>query len=287
MAEVDELTFRAMGSAVQIVVVDGSPGLADAGRRRIEDLDRRWSRVLPDSEISQLNEHAGEPIEVSDDTIALIARAVDAWRFTGGAFDTTVVGAVMFTDIEIAGNVVVIPQGSGLDPGGLGRGLAADLVAAELQRAGAAGVCVNVGGDVRVIGAGPDGTGWTVALEHPWLAHALVHVGVADGAVATCTTLARRGSVDGSAPQHLIDPRTGKPADTDLNLVTVIAGNAWAAEVLAKALLIRGSAHPFELVDGAGAEVLVVREDGAVTVSQGFGWFCRTKTLPAFVRPES
>jgi thiamine biosynthesis lipoprotein len=98
--------------------------------------------------------------------------------------------------------------------------------------------------------------------------------------VATSTTLRRRWTVDGQERHHLIDPRTGEPAQTDLNLVTVIAGSAWAAEVLAKAVLIRGSAHPFDLIDGSGAQALIVDDHGTVTVTDGFRAFVGYGRLP-------
>jgi thiamine biosynthesis lipoprotein len=311
MTDVVESSFHAMGSEVHVIVVDGPSSLLDAAREHTEQLEARWSRFRPTSEISELNARAGEPVRVSADTVALVTRAIDAWRFTGGSFDPTVLGpmlragydrsfeeissvtvappsllVVACTDIEVVGNIITLPIGTGFDPGGIGKGLAADLVAEALVAAGAAGVCVNMGGDVRVMGVGPDGAGWTIAVEHPWSAEPLVHVGIANGAIATSTTLKRRWTVDGVARHHIIDPATGEPSDTDLDLVTVIAGNAWAAEVLAKAVLIRGSAHPFDLVEGSGAQALVVRSDGAVVVSAGFSGFCNGVTPPAFVRPE-
>src|SRR5205085_3364897 len=206
------------------------------------------------------------------ETLELVERAVDAWRLSGGGFDPTVLGAVIRAgydrsfdqlgpspaaghsplglgadDIEIVGDTVRLPAGTGFDPGGIGKGLAADIVTAELLDTGAAGGCVNLGGDVRVAGASPngDGAGWAVAVEHPWSSTPLAMLGIGDGAVATSTILRRSWTVDGRSRHHLIDPRTGRPADTDLNLATVVAGQAWVAEVLAKAVLLRGAAHPF------------------------------------------
>lgn len=141
--------------------------------------------------------------------------------------------------------------------------------------AGAAGVCLNMGGDVRALGRSPEGDGWTVAVEHAYASTPIATIGVADGAVATSTTLCRRWTVDGETRHHLIDPRTGEPSDTDLDYVTVIAGTAWVAETLAKAVLVRGSAHPFDLIDGSGAHALVVHDDGAISVSNGFREFLR------------
>ena len=303
----EEQHFRAMGSDVHVVVVGGA-GLIGRARERIEELERRWSRFLPDSEISRLNANSGTALEVSDDTIELVARAVEAWHFTGATFDPSVLGAVLragyttsfeelgsetavgdsalviaCTDIEIDGNTVCLPRGTGFDPGGIGKGLAADVTAAEIIDAGAEGVCINMGGDLRTIGRAPEGEGWTIAIEHPWSPRPIANIGLADGAVATSTTLRRRWTVDGEERHHLIDPRTGEPADTDLNLVTVIAGSAWAAEVLAKAVLVRGSTHPFDLVDGTGAHALIVDDTGTITASDGFREFVGYGWLPEHV----
>lgn len=298
MSVANEARFGAMGSETHLVVVGGDPSLVDVGRARIAELEQRWSRFLPDSEISRLNAAAGAPLEVSDDTIALVTRAIEGWRFTGGTYDPTVLGAMLragydrtfdevaasatsvmndlflaCTDIEVDGNTVTLPAGTGFDPGGIGKGLAADLVATELREAGAEGVCVNMGGDVRVSGLSPAGGGWGVAVQHVHQSAPLAVVTVTEGAVASSTTLKRRWTVDGERRHHLIDPRTGESADTDLDHVTVVAGSAWAAEVLAKAVLIRGSVHPFDLVEGVAA-ALVVTTSGDVLASDGFAQFC-------------
>ena len=100
------------------------------------------------------------------------------------------------------------------------------------------------------------------------------------GGVATSTTLRRRWHTGGNARHHLIDPVTGLPSDTDLNLVTVIAAEAWVAEVLAKAVLLRGGPHVFDLLGGTGAEGLAVTEDGAVHASEGLAPYLDGASLP-------
>ena len=175
------------------------------------------------------------------------------------------------TDIEINAHEVRLPAGTGFDAGGIGKGLAADIVAAEVVEAGADGVCINLGGDLRVIGVSPDGA-WTVAVEHPSFDEPIAHIGLEHGAVATSTTLKRRWRVDGEERHHLIDPYTGMPSTTDLTLATVIAGEAWIAEVLAKAVIVRGSAHAFDIID-AQAAALVVNGRGGVAMSEGFAAF--------------
>ncbi len=104
--------------------------------------------------------------------------------------------------------------------------------------------------------------------------------------MATSTTLRRRWQVDGEVRHHLIDPATGLPSESDLTLATVVAGEAWAAEVLAKAVLLRGSAHPFDLIDGSGAEALVVDDDGTITVSSGLPEFLGGASIARRIIPR-
>jgi thiamine biosynthesis lipoprotein len=297
--------FRAMGTDAHVVVVGGPTGLVDEVRRRIADLEQRWSRFLPTSEVSALTARAGEAVDVSAETRLLVARAVEAWRLTGGAFDPTVLGSLQragysrsfelgprrvaaglaivgCTDITIDASSVRLPAGTGFDAGGIGKGLAADLTVEEALAAGAAGVCVNLGGDVRVAGEAPAGTTWTIAVEHPWSRPPLVRLGLSAGAVATSTTLRRAWTIGGRAYHHLIDPATAVPAATDLTAATVVTGQAWVAEVFAKAILLRGRQHAFDVLD-VQAEALVVGTDGAITTTPGLVAFLGDQPVPAGV----
>lgn len=301
--------FRAMGSDIHLVVVGGTAHMLAAARTRIDVLEQRWSRFRPDSEICLLNAAAGEPVVVTADTVLLVQRAVDAWRLTGGGFDPTLLDALIaagydrsfdqlrddsaggaspvprlsivrpgVTDIVLDGDVVTLPAGMGFDPGGIGKGLSADIVATEVLQAGAAGVCVNMGGDLRVLGESPTGTGWTLAIEHPWCAEPIALVGLWDGAVATSSVLRKVWTVNGQRRHHLIDPQTEQPSNSDLALACVIAGQAWIAEVLAKAVLLRGRERAFDLLD-ADTAALAVDHAGGVTASDTFAAYLGGATL--------
>jgi thiamine biosynthesis lipoprotein len=142
-------------------------------------------------------------------------------------------------------------------------------------------VLVNVGGDLRVAGDDVDGTPWTIGIEHPACPRPVALLGLHGGAVATSTTLKRRWEVDGERRHHLIDPRTGRPSTSDLELVAVMAGEAWRAEVLAKAVLLRGAGRGFELLAGSGMEALAVDTAGWVLASPGLEDFLGGVPLPA------
>lgn len=321
-----ERHLRAMGTDVDIIVVGPQDDagdthdvlahrLADDAVARLATLEARWSRFRPDSEISRINASAGSAVEVSADTVHLVRRSIDAWRLSAGFVDVTELAAVVAAgydrsfeqipadstprhdstvrslagpgDIVIDGHAVVIPAGCGLDPGGIGKGLAADLISAELVTAGATGVCVNVGGDLRVRGETPRRRGgWTVAIDHPHRATPVCLVGLTDGGVASSTTLRRRWLVGGEVRHHLIDPRTGRPSDSDIAFCSVVADAAWKAETLAKAVLLRGGPHPFDLVDGTGVEALVVDRDGNVAHTPGFTRFTGGRVPPHHIAAQ-
>jgi thiamine biosynthesis lipoprotein len=294
-----------MGSDAHLVVVGGPADLLDEAQRRIEQLERRWSRFIASSEVCDLNRRAGRAVTVSADTALLVGRALEAWRLTGGGFDPTVLGAVLragydvsfddisaanarrgssliigCSDIEIDGDSVRLPPGAGFDPGGIGKGLAADILMDELLAAGAEGACVNLGGDLRVAGCNPHDQAWTIAIEHPSMVEPIAMIGLHTGAVATSTTLRRRWNVDGQMRHHLIDPTTGESSRSDLEMTTVIAGEAWVAEVMAKAVLLRGSARAFDIVDDNNVHVLTVDARGAVRTTPQFQLFAGTIPVP-------
>jgi thiamine biosynthesis lipoprotein len=277
-----------------LVVVDGEAEQLEHARARIEDLELRWSRFLPDTELDRLNREAGSgaPIALSAVTFDLVVSAIDAWRETDGIFDPTVLPALVAAgydrsfdegpgptstqkhmtsscdDIVVDHDslTIMLPKDCALDLGGIGKGRAADLVADELVDV-ATGGCINLGGDLRVFGHAPDDApAWAVGLEEPEDRDTvMLVVGLADGALATSSTTHRRWQADdGTARHHLIDPRTHEPARTALHSVSVIAGSAMTAEIHAKASLIAGKPTDDTL------PMLFVRDDGA---RQTFGGF--------------
>jgi thiamine biosynthesis lipoprotein len=283
-----------MGTEVHIVLVGADASLLDHATDRIAELERRWSRFLSDSEINALNRNAGRPVRVSAETRLLVERSVDAWRVTGGVFDPTVLGDMLRAGydrsfetigerdeaprsdlvagadgIRITDDEVCLPEGSGFDPGGIGKGLAADLVTGEIIDAGAAGICVNIGGDVRVAGAPPEGDAWTIDVLHPDFDAPIARLGVRDGAVATSTTLSRRWTSAGEQCHHLIDTSTGRPSDTRIEFATVVSGLAWTADVLAKTVVLGRDPAPFALLERTAAQGLVVDREHNMFATAG------------------
>jgi thiamine biosynthesis lipoprotein len=311
-----ERRFPAMGTDAHVVVVgaDAEP-LLDEAEQRISELEGRWSRFRVDSEVSHLNRAAATRVEVSSDTVLLVAMAKEAWRRSAGFVDCTLLEQLVAAgydrtladlpavrpvattrerlprsllgplDLEVTPTTVRLPRGVAFDPGGIGKGLAADLVADELLAAGATGACVALGGDVAVRGTSPNGAGWTVSIDHPRQGTPIARVGLAGGGVATSTSLLRRWQVGAEVRHHLLDPRTGQPSRSEIAFASVVAASAWEAEVLAKAVLLRGGRHPFDLIDGTGAHALVVDHDGRITASAGFAAHLGDRPVPSQLHP--
>ena len=114
--------------------------------------------------------------------------------------------------VDVDAGFVWMPPGVHLDPGAIGKGLAADLVCHELLLAGADGACVGIGGDVRVAGSPDDRDRWSITIDDPLDAgRELTRIDLADGGVATSSRLRRRWSRGGIELHHVVDPRTGRP----------------------------------------------------------------------------
>lgn len=284
-----------------MLVFGGPPDLSNLARAEIERLEARWSRFGSTSELSRLNAADGRTAVVSPDTFAVITRACDAWRATHGLFDPTVLDALVATgyDRDFAGlgaaparsiaavptpgcanveldalvHAVRLPRGVHLDLGGIGKGYAADLVATELLAAGADGVCVNLGGDLRVAGTGPESGIWCVDVDDPLATGALGSLRLTSGGVATSTRLRRWWPGAAGDAHHLIDPRTGDSAHTGLASVTVLAAEAWWAEVLAKSAFVAGPREGAALLAGWGVTGMLVHDDGRVEDLPGVAAF--------------
>jgi thiamine biosynthesis lipoprotein len=310
--EVVAAQFRAMGTDVTVLALAGDAagdvagGGADLGAvaaDAIEALEAKWSRFRPTSELCRVNDAAGAPVVVSPETYDLVARAVDAWRFTGGRYDPTILPALIAAgydrsfdelaadDRAPAGDPVPapgcagvvldaivhairLPEGVAFDLGGIGKGYAADLVARDLASGDDwRGVLVNLGGDLRAMGESPAPHGWVIEVDDPLDTGATGLLSLATGAVATSTRLRRAWTRAGRAMHHLVDPRTGLPGGSGVASVTVIAGDAWRAEVLAKAAFLAGPVDGGQLVTDAGATGLVVTDDGSVLELDGLSAF--------------
>ena len=262
-----EARFGAMGREARVVVLSGPPRLDERARHLIEVLERKWSRFRSGSEISRLNATNGRAVLVSPETFGLIERAIAAWRVTGGRFDPSVAAgqasgiAAGFASspgcsrVELDARLrsVRVPAGVHLDLGAVGCGFATDLAVADLLHGGATGALVSVGKDVRVAGEPPRSEGWFVDIDDPHQPGSLGRLRLREGAISTAPGPTGRGNGVAS--------------------VTVVAGEAWWSQVVAKAAVSSGPDGALGVLLEHHATGVVVLDDGAVLEAPGLAAF--------------
>ena len=258
-----------------------------AGFDRIDDVDRMMSIFRADSEISRVNGLAGrDAVSVSDDTYRVLREARALGARTRGALDVTILplmrlwsgaardgrlpsrveldttaGLVGVGDLvldECRRAVALRRPGAGIDLGGIAKGYAVDVAVEALRVRGIVSGIVNAGGDLRVLGRSPDGSLWRIGLRHPLRPDSLIlSLGVEDESVATSGNYFRYFTVAGRQYGHVLDPRTGTPAETALS-ATVVAPRAMRADGLATGALVRGVGGALDVIREAGVEGIVV-----------------------------
>jgi thiamine biosynthesis lipoprotein len=256
--------FRAMGSDVSLYApdTDRTPTALAAVRSVFEREEQRFSRFRGDSELTRVNEAAGRWTPVSPAFEALVTEALRQAEATGGLFDPAVLDAIVaagydrdfdeviagargalhparpcgrWREIQLLDGRILLPEGVGLDLGGIAKGWTADLAAATAVEVGLPWALVSAGGDLRIAGDAPT---LDLTVEDPYQrGGSLATLRLSSGALATSTTV-RRAWGDGL--HHVIDPMTGAPADASLVQATVWAQTCAEAEVLATWALLTG-----------------------------------------------
>lgn len=266
-------------------------------------LEGMLSRFIEDSEIARINRSAGiAPEKVSGDTYAVLSRAVEFSRRSAGRFDVTVgplvkvwnvyggvssppedkriaeaKALVDYTDIGLdsrAKTVMLRRVGQFIDLGGIGKGFAADVVLERLREYGIDSAFTNFGGNVAALGTKPDGSPWRVGIRHPRQEGGLVGaVSAANRSVVTSGDYMRY-FMDGSGRRyhHILDPRTGYPADSGLASVTVLAQSSLDADALSTILFVAGMDEGLAILrQFPRAEAIFIDHSGLVSITGGLG----------------
>lgn len=290
--------WRALGCDITAQLETDADGYAllSALPARVETFEARLSRFRADSELMTLNAHAGQWLAVSEVLFDNVHAAKQAARLTGGLFNPLALNAMLAAgyDRDFAGidrpaigasaplpdwrgialrpatGEVRLPPNAALDLGGIAKGWIAARLADELA---ANGPClVNIGGDMVGRGAPQGLPGWEVCVEDPFDQRPLAALWLRDAGLVTSGIDFRRWTAAGGAQcHHIIDPRTGGCAETDVWTVTVCHSLAPTAEAYAKAVLLLGARAGLDWLQSQwNAAGLVARRDGAVLATARF-----------------
>ena len=290
-----------MGTMVSVEVVSDSPriiaGIMEKVWSEAERLERVFSRYIPESEISLINREAGHrPVPINDEMMEVLSRAEDISRITDGAFDISVgplmkkwgffperegqlpseaelaevITRVGWQAIELNRSertVHLLKPGMEIDLGALAKGYIVDKLAALLLEEGIENALVNAGGDIYCLGEYPGGRSWRIGMEHPRDEDEILTVlELKNRAVATSGDYRNYFIRSRLRYSHIIDPNAGRPAQSKVVEVSVMAPDCLTADGLATAIFVMGADKGIDLlrkiddVDG----VIVTKEAGEV-----------------------
>ena len=307
-AESETRTVYAMDTVMNLTVYGENAAAAlESAEKELHTLDEAvLSRTAEGSELYALNTSNGETVEYGADDIlpALIETALTISDATEGAFDPTlapVLDTWGFTKDEhrvpsadelkellshtgcgkvalektADGWTVTLLDGAQLDLGGIAKGYAADLLRAQLEKEGVTSATLDLGGDVFVMGRKTDGSDWRIAVKDP--ADTESYLGVvsaADKFIVTSGVYERYFEENGVRYHHILDPKTGCPAESGLVSVTVLCENGAWADALSTACFVLGPDGALALRDdladqGTDFELILVTDDGRVLYTDG------------------
>ena len=246
----ESLAFTALGGDCELYGIDAERSTLEQAQAWIARMHDRLTRFEPNSELSRLNASRGRWFALSPELEALLRESLRAFEISDGLVNVAMLPALLAagytrdfaagpTAITATPRVPALPevlhlrpgearlvQDGAVDLGGIAKGWLADRVAERLGE----NVLVNLCGDLFARGGGATGEGWPVGFGDKTLF-------LKDMGAATSGTTKRAWA----GGHHLIDPRTGLPAKSDLSEVSVLASTATDAEIYAKVALLLGS----------------------------------------------
>ena len=289
-ARVYRMPFKAMACACEVVLAADSQTQAQdwawQAVAEVQRIEAKYSRYRADSVVSRINAGSGSArVYCDDETLALLQYARTLHQASGGLFDITagvlrrawnfrqprvpsadelapLLELIDFEALEIDGHHAGLRScGMEIDFGGFGKEYAADRAGALLAERGARHGYVNLGGDLRVVGAKPDGAPWRIGIQHPRDADGVIAtLPVERGGLATSGDYERFFEIDGQRYCHVLNPHTGMPV-TMWQSISVLAPLAVAAgHCTTIAMLMEGDALAF--LDATGVPYLAIDREG-------------------------
>lgn len=255
------------------------------------------SKTIAASDVSRINAARGAAVTVDPETWEILKRAKEISRLTEGAFSITIAPVTALwtftgTDtntvpndetrlavlplvddekIELGkNNTVTLPAGMQIDLGGIAKGYIADKVAALIREKAYAGI-VSLGGNVYTVGVKPDGSRFGVGItnpEKPSTSKAVIYT--ESCTVVTSGTYERGFNFGGVRYHHILDPKTGWPAQSDLVSATFVMDSSMTADALATACIVIGSEKALRLAESQGLDAMFILQDGSVLFTPGF-----------------
>lgn len=273
----------------------------DLAYDRIGEIENLMSTSIRGSDVYKANQEAGKTaVKINPTTMNVILKSIDYYETTKRTFNIGLGSLIELWDImsdnprvpadqeierakqhidlgklEVSkedGTIFIKDPEMLLDLGGIAKGYAVDEAIRVLKENKIKSGIVNLGGDIYVLGTKPDGSPWKVGINNPEIGanNPIASIAVSDKSVLTSGNYERFFIEEDTVYHHIIDPETGRPADSGLISVTIVSDSCMDADVLATSVLILGVEEGLDLIeDQAGVEGLLITEDKQIYVSSG------------------
>lgn len=267
----------------------------DAASDEISRLDGIFSISSNIGDIKAVNDTGSG--SVSDDTAALINRALEISKDTDGLFDCTIapvmeawgfttknyripeaaeletlLASVDYTQINLNGSTLSLPENMQIDLGAIAKGFTSNRIMEIFSENNVSSGIISLGGNVQALGSKPDGSPWRIAIQDPENTDdTFAILSIENKAVITSGGYQRYFEKDGKKYHHIIDPRTGYPADSGLISVTIVSSDGTLADALSTALFIMGKeqASDYWKEHKSDFDAVFMTENGNVYITQG------------------
>lgn len=267
---------------------------------RCSDYEKILSKTVENSDIWNINHSGGKPVTVADDTVEVLKKGIYYSDISDGAFDISIgrltelwdfhsenpevpekkdiEDAVKHTDyrkIDIEGNVVTISDPEmRIDLGGVAKGYICDRICEHLKSQGVESGVVNLGGNIAVIGEKNGKDPFKVGIERPFSdkTESVGYVEASDKTFVTSGIYERCFEKNGKMYHHILDRKTGYPAKSDVELVTIIADEGMSADcdAISTTCLVLGVEKGMEFINGIdGIEAVFIDKNDKITCTEG------------------
>lgn len=293
-----------MTTVFQIVIYtekgqNAADNLSERSFQIISDLEGKYSVTLSNSLIFRAN-NSGVIDPVDPETMHVISNALSYSQMTGGNFDLTVFPVVKlwgfyneeyrlpdkekirealpqvgYSNIQILSNRIILSNGAQIDIGGVLKGYAVDKVVSFLKSKGVQAGIVNAGGNLRVFGLKPDNAVWKIGIRHPRKPGELYRSIelTTEVSISTSGDYERYFTANGVRYHHIINPRTGYPANNGLTSVTVTDRSAEEADILSTALFVMGLEKGLAFANTNGISAMFISErNGKLSDTNSLFW---------------
>jgi FAD:protein FMN transferase len=287
--------FKALGCQAEIQLFAENQSQADKifnlAKDEIARIEKKYSRYIPDSIISKINNNSSlQPVQVDDETAGLIDYAAACYQQSNGLFDITsgvlrkawnfysnqpptqsqideLLPLVGWPKVIWNKPEIYLPhKGMELDFGGFGKEYAVDRVIKVIVDEGIESACINLGGDIRITGPMNHDKPWSIGLKHPRNNDAIGGILIKSGAIATSGDYERFMIVDGKRYCHILNPMTGWPANS-IQSVTVIADSCLIAGSASTIAFLKPLNEALDFLNALEVQYLIVDIDGGIIKS--------------------